>query len=103
MSEPVLPPSGVATVVLDIGAGTGALVLHTPATMENDEIDISRTGSATRTHSQVRQRHIGGNVMFAAVYPGLDAGEYTLWRPDGSAALTVTITGGEVTTCHWPA
>jgi len=36
------------------------------------------------------------------VYPGLQAGPYTLWRDEHSPAAAVTITGGQVTSCHWP-
>jgi hypothetical protein len=51
---------------------------------------------------------------YAAVYPSLPAGEYTIWHPDshdhshdhdhadGHVAATVTITGGSVTHCRWP-
>ena len=35
--EPALPPSGQGTVVLDIGDGVGALVVHTPAAREVDQ------------------------------------------------------------------
>jgi hypothetical protein len=104
MTETQLPPSGPGTVVLNIGADTGALVLHTPASMDGWEIDISRTGipAAARTHSQVRERRTGTSVQYAAVYPDLAAGDYTLWREDGTAAVDVTITGGSITSCHWP-
>jgi hypothetical protein len=101
MTEAALPPSGQGTVVLDIGADTGALVLHTPAELDGHEIEISRAGSSARTHSQVRQRHVGGTVHYAAVYPGLHAGDYVLWRDSGAPAMTVTITGGQVTSAHW--
>lgn len=102
MHEAVLPPSGQGTVVLDIGADTGALVLHTPAELDNHEIEISLYGASQRTHSQVRQRHVGGTVRYAAVYPSLHEGEYVLWRDETTPAATVAITGGQVTSLHWP-
>jgi hypothetical protein len=89
-------------VVLDIGAGTGALVLNTAAGLDGHEIEISPCGGGPRTHSQVRQRHIGGTVRYAAVYPGLQAGDYVLWRDPGTPGMTVTIAGGQVTSADWP-
>lgn len=105
--------SGVGTVVLDLGAGIGALVLYTPAAMDGEEIEISRPGHA-RTHSRVRPRETSTGTRYAAVYPGVPAGQYTIWHPsdptghkhptgEGQAILTVSIAGGSVTNCHWPA
>jgi hypothetical protein len=104
MTEKTLPPSGHGTVVLDIGADTGALVLHTPAELDGREIEISRTGvpGAVRTHSQVRERRTGVSVRYAAVYPDLAAGDYTIWRDAVTPLTEITIAGGRITTCHWP-
>jgi hypothetical protein len=102
MAEAVLPPSGQGTVVLDIGADTGALVLHTGAELDGREIEISRSGASVRTHSQVRQRHLGASVRYAAVYPGLLEGEYVMWRDDDAPAMTFSIVGGQVTEVRWP-
>jgi hypothetical protein len=101
-AEPVAGPSGSGTVVLELGPGAGALVLHTPADMNGAEIDIS-AASGARTHSMVRPRHVAGGTQYAAVYPELAPGEYTIWRADGTPAAAVTITGGTATTVHWPA
>ncbi len=56
MTEPVLGPSGSGSVVLNVGPGVGALVLHTGADLDGHEIEISRHDipAARRTHSQVR-------------------------------------------------
>jgi hypothetical protein len=88
----------MSAVILDVGADIGALVLYTPADMDGQEIEIS-TGDQPRTHNVVRRRDTGD---YAAVYPGLPAGDYTIWRPAGHQATTTTITGGTVTTCRWP-
>ena len=100
-AEPVAGPSGSGTVVLELGPGAGALVLHTPADMNGAEIDIS-TASGTRTHSMVRPRHVADGTQYAAVYPGLAPGEYTIWRAGGTPAVVVTITEGAATTARWP-
>ena len=104
MTEPLPGPSQAGSVILDVGPGIGALVLHTPAALDGHELEISPHGNpaARRTHSRVRARHAGGHVDYAAVYPGLAAGDYTLWRDPATPAGTVTISGGHVTSYHWP-
>ena len=42
MTESVAGPSGPGTVVLELGADVGALVLLTPAELDGREIEISR-------------------------------------------------------------
>jgi hypothetical protein len=105
MTEPAAGPTGPGTVVLELGADTGALILYTPADMDGAEIEISRADEpgARRTHSQVRQRQLPAVTKYAAVYPGLRAGQYTIWLDQHTAAAAATITGGQVTSCHWPA
>jgi hypothetical protein len=105
MTEPAAGPTGPGTVVLELGAGIGALILYTPADLDGAEIEISRDDDpgARRTHSQVRQRHTATATTYAAVYPSLPAGRYTIWRGEHSPAATAAITGGQVTSCHWPA
>lgn len=106
MAEATLGPSTSGSVVLDLGPGTGALVLHAPPELDGAEIEISRLGAAPgpRTHSQVRQRQLPGRVNYAAVYPGLPAGEYAIWRDASNRrAATITVASGHVTTTHWPA
>jgi hypothetical protein len=104
MTEPVAGPSGPGTVVMDLGADVGALILFTPARMDGREIEISRDDEpgARRTHSQVRQRHVATVTRYAAVYPGLRAGQYTIWGDDQRPAVTTVITGGQITSCRWP-
>ena len=77
MTETIPAPSGIGTVLLDIGADTGALILHAPAELNGVEIEISPNGTAAgpRTHSRVRERRVGATVRHAAVYPGVRRGE----------------------------
>jgi hypothetical protein len=105
MTESAAGPSGPGTVVLELGAGVGALILYTPAELDGAEIEISQDDEpqAHRTHSQVRQRHMTSTTTYAAVYPSLPAGAYTIWRDEHSPAAKVTIDSGQVTSCHWPA
>ena len=103
MTESVAGPSGPGTVVLELGADVGALVLHTPAGLDGREIEISREdGVARRTHSQVRPRHVTTGTRYAAVYPDLAAGPYTIWADGHRPAGRVVIAGGRVTNWSWP-
>ena len=106
MTESVPGPSRAGSVVLDLGAGIGALILDTPAELNGREIEISLLSAgprARRTHSLVRERRTGAGRGYAAVYPGLAAGDYTVWRDGVTPAGTVTIDGGQVTRYRWPA
>jgi hypothetical protein len=105
MTEHAYGPTPVGTVVLDLGAGTGALVLFTPAGLTGREIEISpgspQAPGARRTHAAVRERPGHHRTTYAAVYAGLAAGDYTIWRDQDTPAGTVTITGGQVTSHDW--
>jgi hypothetical protein len=104
MSETNQGPSGPGTVVLELGAGVGALVLYAPADLDGQEIEISRDFSgARRTHSAVRPRHMPAGTRYAAVYPDLAAGTYTIWAGERRPAGQVVVTGGRVTNWSWPA
>lgn len=97
-------PSGPASVVLELGPGVGALVLRTPQQLDGREIEVSPLGDAAvrRTHSMVRPRTTGRGTQYAAVYPQLPAGTYTVWDDAVTSVVTVTIHGGQVTTARWP-
>jgi hypothetical protein len=95
-------PTNAGTVMLDLGAGTGALVLYTPADLLGAEIEISPLApGAPRTHAAVRARPVPGGTRYAVVYEGLAAGDYTLWRNHDTPGGQVTIVGGQVTSHHW--
>jgi len=90
------------TVVLDIGQDIGALVIYTKAAWRGREIEVSPRGSAApRTHVQVLERRINGKSVFAAVFPGLRAGDYDISEKASHPHGTVTIAGGEVATVEW--
>jgi hypothetical protein len=95
-------PTNAGTVLLDLGADTGALVLYTSADLLGAEIEISPgTPGAPRTHAAVRARPGPSGTRYAAVYEGLTAGGYTIWQDNGTPAAQITVTGGQVTTHHW--
>ncbi len=91
-------PSFAGTVVLDVGADTGALVIYASREAHLREIEISPAGApdAPRTHAAVRERHLPDRIAYAAVYSGLAQGQYTIWSQPLTPAGTVTVTGGRV-------
>ena len=107
MAEAALGPSTSGSVVLDLGPGTGALVLLAPPELDGAEIEISLVAGdgvgqgIPRTHSRVRRRELPGRLQFAAVYPGLPAGDYVIWRDASTRAAVVTVAGASVTTARW--
>lgn len=105
MSEPVPGPSHPGSVLLDLGPGTGALILRTGPEANGREIEISPVGDhgGHRTHSAVRPREVPRGTQYAAVYPGLAAGMYTVWRDERQPDGEVTIAEATVTTAWWPA
>ena len=104
MTEHRYGPTRAGTVLLDLGAGTGALVLYAPADLLGAEIEISPDAPGSpRTHAAVRARPGPSGTRYAAVYGGLPAGGYILWPDPGTPAGPVTITGGQVTTVYWRA
>ena len=114
MAEPVLGPSSAGSVVLELGDAVGVLVLEATGELNGREIEISPVDAAHghdhahgdahahRTHSMVRERGTAAGTSYAAVYPGLAVGTYTVWRDRDTPAGTVTIDGGRVTRYRWP-
>ena len=104
MNETSYGATEAGTVVLEIGAGTGALVVHAPADLAGREIEISPHHQPTqRRHSCIRARRGGGAISYAAIYDRLPPAAYTIWRDRLTQAATITVTGGQVTSYHWPA
>jgi hypothetical protein len=105
MHEDVPGPSGSGSVVLEVGPGVGALVLHTPRELDGREIEISPLGGTAvhRTHALVRPRTTDTGTHSAAVYPQLTAGSYAVWEDAVTRVATVTVYGGRVTEAWWPA
>ena len=89
------------SVVLDIGQDIGALVIYTDAELRGREIEVSLRGIAKRVHVEVLERRIKDQPVFAAVFPGLRAGDYNIWENPPNSSGTVTIVGGQVATVDW--
>ena len=89
-------------MVLSIGAGLGALVIHTPGSLHGHEIEVSPVeDGARRTHAAVRARYVRDGVLFSVVIDSLPAGRYTVWRDAVTPLSEVDITSGAVTEFEW--
>ena len=85
-------------VMLELGPGVGALVLHTGADLRGAEIEISPAGhDDERSHKQVHERPVAGRPLYGAVFDSLPAGEYTLWIDDQPLRRQVAVAGAAVT------
>jgi hypothetical protein len=98
-----MEPSFQGTVVLNIGAGIGALVIHTPGRLHGHEIEVSPVGDAARrTHAAVRARYVRGGASFAVVIDSLPEGRYTVWQDPVTPLAEVDVPGGRVADFTWP-
>ena len=85
------------TLLLDIGGDTGALAIYANADRDGTEIEISPVHDGhARTHNVVRARQAGPAVRYAAVFPALPAGDYTVWSDAVTPAGAVCVDGGRV-------
>lgn len=88
--------------VLDIGGGTGALLVIVPAALLHTEIEVSRDMHAeARTHTGVHERPMNGEWLPIALFPSLDAGTWTLWGSGPCVTRAVEIADGQVTQVDW--
>ena len=98
-----MAPSGQGTVVLNIGAGIGAIVIHTPGSLHGHEIEVSPVGDhARRTHAAVRARYVRGGVCWSVVIDSLPEGRYVIWRDPVTSLAEVDVRGGMVAEYTWP-
>ena len=97
MTQTIPAPSGIGTVLLDIGADTGALILHAPAELDGLEIEISPNGVvAGRAHTPACAS--AGSAPPSGMPPSTRRarGDVHGMAGRGHARATVTITGGSI-------
>jgi hypothetical protein len=95
--EETAPEPARDALLLDIGANTGALAVYANAERDGTEIEISPAhDDRARAHNVVRARQAGRAVHYAALFPAVPAGDYTVWGDAVTPAGTVTIEGGRV-------
>jgi hypothetical protein len=89
-------------VVVDVGEGVGALVLHAAADREWLEPEIHPADDpSARQHVWVLERIVAAGSVYAAVFPSLPEGRYGICSPSGETAQEVEIVGGTVTEARW--
>ena len=93
------PRSGPAdALVLDIGADTGALVVHAPAAWLGAELDVTALGEPRSHHRHLLVRRLrAATDVIAGVLPSLPAGLYAVWGPTGEIVASVAVAAGSVT------
>lgn len=90
-------------VVLEIGEGVGALILHTGPEMHGVEVEISPAeDDSRRSHKQVLERFIGGRPAYTAVFDQLPTGRYTLWSDGAPRVRNVVVGAEEIAQLTWP-
>ena len=94
---PLLEAASSASVMLDIGAGLGALVILPSERFRGREIEISRLDSdALRTHTGVHMRSTKRTTRLTAIFGSLPAGEYVIWEDADTAGPVVEVPDGAV-------
>jgi len=89
-------------VVLNIGEGFGALIIHTTAAWHGIEIEISPDlDDDDRSHKMVLERRAGDRPDYTAVFEHLREGEYTLWVDGVARAREVEIAEAAVAEVDW--
>jgi hypothetical protein len=89
-------------VMVDVGPGTGALVIYARDELRGQEIEISPKGTDDqRVHTDVLRRSIAGGYVCAAVFGSLAEGDYRLWHDTLTSPAEVHIVGGQVTEVDW--
>jgi hypothetical protein len=93
-----LDPAAVcASVALDVGAGSGALVLYPDERFRGREIEISRLdGRGRRVHTGVHERTTQTRSRLTAIFGSLPAGDYVVWEDAATAGPVVMVPDGAV-------
>lgn len=94
MPETPAGPTGPGAVLLELGPGTGALVVYVPDPLLGEEITIYRRGDTWHTHAYARLRQLPGGDRTAALLDQLPAGHYEV----GTQRRPVEVAAGRVAT-----
>jgi len=91
------PAAACASVAIDIGAGSGALILYPGERFRGLEIEISRVdGHGHRVHTGVHERTTHEWSRLTAIFGSLPVGDYVVWEDTGIAGPVVTVPDGGV-------
>jgi hypothetical protein len=87
---------------MEVGGDIGALVVYTPDELAGLEIELARRGDNRQfVHTEVRERRLPDGTIYAAVFPAVPAGDYTLLSAAALPALDVSVEGGRVAELTW--
>ncbi len=98
-------PAGARGETPDDGTGwwEGEWHAHSPEHGHSPDHGHSHGHGPAWPHVAVLSRPTSEGPAWAAVFPGLRAGQYEIWlRPAEPTALTVTVDGGAVSSVAWP-
>jgi hypothetical protein len=102
--QPPGPSEGA--VVIDIGEGVGAAVIFANSDLDGAELEIRSASDEWRgVHTAVRERKLGVDVRYAAVFGSLAEGQWELrvrGSTDEQPVLGVEVQGGSVIEAVWP-
>jgi hypothetical protein len=90
-------------LVLDIGEDVGAAVVYTEASCAGWVLDLTPAGSPRShdLHNVVRRRTAPtGEAVFAAVFPQVHRGRYSLWGDAAVPLAEITVAGGTVSVVY---
>ena len=91
------PAAACASVALDIGAGSGALILYPSERFRGREIEISRVdGDGHRVHTGVHERTTHAQSRLTAIFGSLPFGEYVIWEDATTEGPVVSVPDGGV-------
>ena len=89
-------------VVLELGDGIGALIVHTDPALVGTEVEISPSAhDASRSHKEVLERVTASGSAHVLVFDNLAEGDYTLWIDDTARARGVRVTSGSIAELDW--
>ncbi len=91
------PAAACASVALDIGAGSGALILYPSERFRGREIEISRVdGHGHRVHTGVHERTTHAQLRLTAIFGCLPFGDYVIWEDATTEGPVVSVPDGGV-------
>jgi hypothetical protein len=100
--EAVAPTMPSRAVVINVGEHTGALVLASNEERSGVEVEIHPVSQPeARTHVWVLPREVRDGVVYAAIFPSLESGDYAILNLDGSIAEVVSVPPNQVTHATW--
>jgi hypothetical protein len=100
--EAAPPTEPSRAVVINVGEHTGALVLSSSEGRSGIEVEIHPVSRPeARTHVWVLPREGRDGVVYAAVFPSLESGDYAILDFDGSIASVVSVPPNQVTHATW--